>query len=213
MICRAFLTFLALVAAARADLKWENAIQEFHRVPDDGHVEAKFKFTNAGADPITIRRVQTSCGCTSAKLDKNTFAPGESGEINVKFSFGSRRGAQRKVVSVMGDESQQWQLELRCWIHEPLTVTPALVFWRVGEAPEGKSVKLSTPSGEKVGVKSIKSSNPKITAKLETVRAGEEYVVNVKPSDTAEKESAELTIETDFPPDSPKSYRVFARIK
>jgi len=208
------LLFLAAATLAHADLVWEKPVQEFHRVPDDGHVDATFTFKNTGPDSITIKRVITSCGCTSAKLSKNTYAPGESGSVEVKFVFGSRRGPHRKIIGVVADDKREWKLDLRCFIHEPLTITPALVWWKVGEAASAKTAKLTIPAdGQKVEIKSVTSSNPRLSATVETVKAGEEYVVSVTPKDTTAKESAELTVATNFPPDAPRTYRIFARIK
>ena len=207
------LAFLAAASFAHAELVWEKQVQEYHRVPDDGHVAAKFAFKNTGPDTVTIKRLKSSCGCTTARLSKNTYAPGESGEIEVKFTFGGRRGPQRKIISVTAEDKREWMLDLRVFIHEPLTLTPALVWWRVGEAPAAKNVKLTTSDGQKVTVKNVTSSNPRVTAKIETVSAGKEYVVSVKPTDTSAKEAAELTVTTDFPPDAPRSYRIFARVK
>jgi hypothetical protein len=213
MITRTLLCLAASVAFARADLVWEKSTQEFHRVPDDKHVEAKFAFKNTGPDTVTIKKVTTSCGCTTAKLAKNTYAPGESGEIDVKFNFGSRRGPQRKIIAVIGEDKREWMLDLRVYIHEPLTLTPALVYWRTGDAPEAKAVKLTTADGQKVAVKSVTSSDKRVSATVSAVKPGEEYLVNVKPADTSAKLAAELTVATDFPPDAPRSYRIFARIK
>lgn len=210
---RCTLAFLAAATLAHADLVWEKQTQEFHRAPEDGHVTAKFAFKNTGADAVTIKRLKSSCGCTTARLGKNTYAPGESGEIEVKFTFGNRRGPQRKIIGVTADDKREWMLDLRVFIHEPLTLSPALVWWRVGEAPAAKNVKLTTAAGQKVGVTGVKSSNPRVSAKVETVAAGKEYVVRVTPQDTSAKEAAELTVTTDFPPDEPRSYRIYARIK
>lgn len=207
------LAFLAVTTLVHADIVWEKQVQEFHRVPDDGHIAAKFVFKNTGPDTVTIKRVKTSCGCTTAKLTKNTYAPGESGEIEVKFTFGSRRGPQRKIIGVYAEDKREWMLDLRVFIHEPLTLTPALVWWKVGEAAEAKTVKLITADGQSVEVKGVTSSNPRLSAKVETVAAGREYLVRVKPADTTAKEAAELTVATNFPPDAPRSYRIFARIK
>ena len=198
----------------RAEIKWEQPLQNFHRTPGDGHLETKFVFKNAGKTPVTIDKVRTSCGCTSAKLGKNTFAPGEQGEISVRFTFGDRKGPHRKIITVLSDDKPEpTELSLQVWIHEPLTIAPALVFWKTGEANAAKSVQLSTEPGMAVRVKSVASSNPRIAAKLETIKAGEQYAVSVTPADTTRKESAEITVETDFPADQPRSYTIHARIK
>jgi hypothetical protein len=207
------LTLLSGIAIARADLSWDKEVQEFHVVPEDKAVTAHYTFKNTGAAPLTIKRVITSCGCTSAKLAKNTYAPGETGEIEAKFAFGSRRGPQRKLITVTSDDKQEWRLELRCWIHDPLTVSPALVYWKAGKEPESKVVKLTAGPGQPIGIKSIKSSSPKFKTSLAEVKPGQEYALTVTPADTVEAASAELTIETDTPQTNPRSYKVFARIK
>lgn len=182
-------------------------------IPEDKAVTAHFAFKNTGNEPVTIKRVVTSCGCTTAKLTKNTYAPGESGDIEVRFSFGGRRGAQRKLVSVTSADKQEWKLDLRCWIHEPLTMSPALVYWKSGSEPQPKVVKLSAAPGQPIAVKSVKSSSPKFKTALAEVKPGQEYALTVTPSDTAETTSAELIIETDTTKADPRSYKVFARIK
>jgi len=63
--------------------------------PSDAAVEAGFAFRNAGDAPVTITGVRTSCGCTAAALEQKTYAPGESGRIDVRFGFGARTGLPR----------------------------------------------------------------------------------------------------------------------
>jgi hypothetical protein len=210
---RHVLALLLACAGARADLVFEKPVQEHHRMPDDGHLEAHFKFKNTGPGTVEIKRVKTSCGCTSAKLEKETYAPGESGYITVKFVFGSRRGPQRKIISVMSEDKREWRLDLRCWIGEPIRMAPALVYWKTGEAPEAKDIKIAVPEGQTIRVRGVSSPDPKFSAKLETVKDGATYLVRVKPVSTAEKASAELSIQTDYPPEAPRSYRAFVRIK
>lgn len=211
---RLLLTFLVTTAVcARADLVWEKPVQQFHRTPDEPVVHAQFAFKNTGPETITIKRISTGCGCTSAKLDRKTYAPGESGAIEVKYTSGGRPGAWRRYISVSSEDKRFWKLDMQVYIHEPLTVAPSLVWWRVGDAPEAKSVRLKGSGGHSVAVKSVRSSNPRIEASVDTVRDGEEYVIAIKPADTSTKESAELTVVTDFPPDAPRDYRIFARIK
>lgn len=206
---------LLLSAAAQAELQWEHPVQEFQRSPEDKYVEARFAFKNVGKAPVTIRNTRTSCGCTTAKLEKKTYAPGESGTIVAKFDFGSRKGLQRKTVTVYteGNEEPAAVLDLRVDVQPSFTMSPTLVFWRVGEAPAPKTIQLSAANGRKVGVKSVTSSNPRVQAKLQTEAEGERYTLLVTPAGTDRKETAELKVETDFPADAPHTYTIYARIK
>lgn len=199
---------------ASAALQWEQPVQEFQRLPDARSVEAHFAFRNTGPAPVTIKSIKSSCGCTTARLEKKTYAPGESGEIVAVFNLGSRTGSRRTVVTVTTDDQprEPATLDLRVFVHEPLEVKPALVFWRTGEAPGSKTVLLMA-RGFPVRVKSVSSTNPRLAAKLETVKAGEQYAIAITPADTAQREAGEIHVTTDFPAETPRTYTIHARVK
>ena len=201
-------------AAARAELQWLKPAQDFQATPEQGKVEAHFAFKNTGTTTVTVKSITTSCGCTTATLDKKVYQPGEGGEIVAVYKFPFQHGALRKLVTVVTDDhpKEPTILDIRVFVHEPFEVKPALVYWRTGAAPEAKAVQLLA-DGYPVHVKSVTSSNPRLAATLQTVKAGEEYTVAIKPADTAQKESAEITVLTDFPAGAPHSYTIHARIK
>jgi hypothetical protein len=207
--------FLFLAPLAHADLKWEKTVQQFQRVPDDKAVEGRFAFRNTGAAPVTIKSMRSSCGCTTAKLDKKTYAPGEQGEVVLRFTFGDRRGNYLKGVTVTTDDktSEPVVLKLVVDIHDPLTITPGLVFWRTGEATAAKTVQLTADPGQQVRIKSVTSSNPNFKATLQTAQPGQQYSLAITPTGTSQKDSAEITVQTDFPADAPHAYTIYARIK
>lgn len=212
----AFLAVLLLVAGrSEAELKWDKPLQYFQRTPADGEIEARFTFKNVGAIPVTIKTLRSSCGCTTARLEKKTFVPGEVGEVVARFTFGDRKGLHRKTIEVRTDDAptEPVTLDLRVEIHDPLTIAPALVFWKRGDASASKTVQLTAEAAQRVRIKSVTSSNPRLPAKLETIKTGEQYAIIVQPADTAQKESAEISVLTDFPPDAPHTYTIHARVK
>ena len=196
-------------------LHWDKPVQEFHRTPEDKFVETKFAFKNTGTTPVTIENIRTSCGCTTADLTKRTYGPGEQGEVAVKFNFGGRVGGQRKLVRVFSTDKpdEPTVLDLRVYVEESLKVAPSLVLWRVGEANMPKPVQITATPERPVRIKSVSSTNPRVAASLQTVKAGEQYLVSIKPTDTNLRESAEIKVQTDFPPDAPRAYTIHARIK
>ena len=46
---------------------------------------AEIRFTNSGDAPLEIKHVQPTCGCTTARLDTRTFAPGKGDAITMDF--------------------------------------------------------------------------------------------------------------------------------
>ena len=64
------------------------------------HSRNVFAFTNTGDAPLIITDARSSCGCTVPQYPKNTpIAPGESGELVVKFN-GSGKNQVTKTVTV-----------------------------------------------------------------------------------------------------------------
>ena len=62
--------------------------------------EFTFTFTNTGNEPMIISNAKGSCGCTVPQWPKEPIAPGETGEINVKFSSKNKKGSQNKTVTL-----------------------------------------------------------------------------------------------------------------
>lgn len=58
-----------------------------------------FQFTNTGTAPLVISNVKSSCGCTIPKKPEAPIAPGETGEIEVKYDT-KRVGPIRKAITV-----------------------------------------------------------------------------------------------------------------
>ena len=205
---------LVLSPGARAELQFLKPVQDFQTTPDISHVEAHFAFKNTGTSTVTVKSITTTCGCTTATLDKKTYAPGEQGEILATYKFPFHTGALRKLVTVVTDDHPKEPaiLDIRVFVHEPFQVKPALVYWRTGGAPEVKTVQLLA-DGYPVHIKSVTSSNPRIAATLQTVKAGEEYNIAITPTDTAQKDAAEISVLTDFPTAAPHTYTIHARIK
>ncbi|PPK88819.1 uncharacterized protein DUF1573 [Neolewinella xylanilytica] len=65
-----------------------------------------FTFTNTGEEPILITNAVGSCGCTVPSFSKLPVAPGESGEIKVRYAT-DRLGKFRKRVTLTTNVSDE----------------------------------------------------------------------------------------------------------
>ena len=209
------LIFCLCASSAFAQLTWDKTEQTFNATPEDGAVVAKYKFTNTGSQPIKIQSVLTSCGCTTAALAKNEYAPGESGEIEAKFTFSGHTGSQYKriMVSTSAAPGQPTTLKLNVYIQERVSVAPQVVLWRVGEQPSPKAIQIAIGGDTAVKILSVTSDNPAIKVKLREVMPGKEYEAQVTPDSATQRVSATLLIRTNYPPDNPQTRYAYARIK
>jgi Protein of unknown function (DUF1573) len=212
-----FLLFSLCVFAgsAFAQLTWETTEQTFNSKQQDKEVLAKYKFTNSGPKPITIQNVRTSCGCTTAGLKKTEYAPGESGEIEAKFTFSGRTGKQEKAITVetSADPQLPTVLRLHVYIQETVKIEPEVVLWRVGEQADPKSIHIAIADDVSAKIVSVTSDNPAVRVKLTELKPGKEYEAQITPDSVAQPESATVMIRTDYPPDDPETKYAYARIK
>ena len=201
-------------SAAFGQLTWESTEQSFNSKPQDESVTAKYKFTNTGTQPIKIQNVRTSCGCTTTALTKTEYAPGESGEIEAKFTFAGRTGQQEKAIMVVTSDKPDVPtiLKLRVNIQELVKVNPEVVLWKVGDQPSPKSIHILVAEDAPVKAVTVTSNNPGIKVKLTELKPGKEYEAEVTPDNAAKPAQATLMIKTDYPADNPITKYAYARI-
>ena len=104
------------------------------------HMEGRFTLRNTGSTPVVIQRLTTSCGCTSALVDRahgllpQTLAPGAQVAVAVSVDLSHHRGMVSKTASVYTDAgtSPALVLEVRGLVRSLLSLSPtALDFGQV----------------------------------------------------------------------------------
>ncbi|MBT8294867.1 MAG: DUF1573 domain-containing protein [Gramella sp.] len=99
------------------EITFEESEFDFGNIAKGTNVEHVFKFTNTGEAPLVITNASSSCGCTVPTYPKNeTIAPGETGEMLVKFN-GSGNGQVTKTVTVSANtESGKEQIKIKAFV-------------------------------------------------------------------------------------------------
>ena len=80
--------------------EFEETSFDFGTITAGDVVEHKFSFKNTGEAPIVISETKVSCGCTTPSYTEVPVAPGETGEILVKFNSKNKKGVQNKKVRI-----------------------------------------------------------------------------------------------------------------
>ncbi|MCF7818210.1 MAG: DUF1573 domain-containing protein [Kiritimatiellales bacterium] len=196
-----FMTVCLLVAGtAQAAIEWEATRQTPVVHPTQVSATAVFPFTNTADHPATIAEVRVTCGCLAPKLAKQTYAPGERGEVRIDFDLRNRTGPQHKTVIVKTDDGVATTLSIECTIPEAYVLDPKIVFWRIGDSEETKTVRLVNPGTLPIKLLSIASSNEKLPAELKTVREGFEYEVVIDRTAIHSSARSVIRIATEPPP-------------
>ena len=82
-----------------AKITFEEDMYDYGDVPYDGNGYHTFIFENTGNEPLVLGEVKGSCSCTVPEWTRTPIAPGEKGEIRVKYDT-KRVGAINKSVSI-----------------------------------------------------------------------------------------------------------------
>jgi hypothetical protein len=82
-----------------AKITFQEEMYDYGDVPYDGHGYHTFIFENTGNEPLVLGEVKGSCSCTVPDWPRTPIAPGEKGEIRVKYDT-KKVGAINKSVTV-----------------------------------------------------------------------------------------------------------------
>jgi hypothetical protein len=85
-------------------ISFENPNYNFGTVNAGTQVEYDFQFTNKGKSDLEIRKINTTCGCTTSAPKDKIIKPGASSTIKATFNTSGYRNAQTKVVTVITND-------------------------------------------------------------------------------------------------------------
>jgi hypothetical protein len=83
---------------ALPDLATTNYVHDFGDVPPDEMQETHVKVENKGTQPLVIKSVRGSCGCTVANVGEDTVAPGESTDLRVTYDPTYNNDAGKQIT-------------------------------------------------------------------------------------------------------------------
>ena len=150
-------------AGARPRLVLDSDRHDFGAVTQGAVATHRFRVENAGDAPLTLVRLDSTCGCTTAVLGRLRLEPGERTELEVRFSSAGLQGPVDKFVRLVTDDPARpvTILNFHADVVKDLQVSAQEVFFRdlVARDRRKASVKLESASGKPIhGVAEIRDS-------------------------------------------------------
>ena len=84
------------------EIAFEADVVDYGTIEQGSNGNRTFTFTNTGKEPLILKNVRASCGCTTPKWTRNPVAPGEAGEIVVHYDT-NRMGQFHKTITVQSN--------------------------------------------------------------------------------------------------------------
>jgi hypothetical protein len=79
---------------------------DFGDISDLAPVTQSVTFKNTGDKVLEIADVKASCGCTTSKLAKKKYEPGEAGSVDITFNPKGKSGKQTKSVRFTSNDPE-----------------------------------------------------------------------------------------------------------
>lgn len=174
----------------------DSAMKDLGTVDPGQSVKVEFILTNDGEGTVTIvGKPGSDCGCTVARLTKNTLKPGESTTLKVTYRASKRPGkAVKKVWVNVKPPSKPRKLTMRfqATISKQVNVTPETWKFQLRDVPDN-----STP----LVLESTKGTPFKITGFTAT---GDVLALTYDPEIAAVRHELPITLDMTKLRDTPK---------
>ena len=118
------------LAGKQPKIVFKEDSHDFGKVKQGSNLTHEFVFKNDGDDLLTIKNVETSCGCTAALVSNKKVEPGKTGKIKVSFDTRGYGGEVVKFIYVESDDPAQPKIQLKITAAVNLPPQPRIDFDR-----------------------------------------------------------------------------------
>jgi len=119
-----FLTLglLFSIGISAQEFQFEKETIDYGKILKNANGVRKFVFKNTGNQPIIIKNIQSSCGCTVPERPKKPIMPGEKGEIKVSYDT-KRIGGFSKVITIFSNaKNPRKQLKIKGYVAKGISL-------------------------------------------------------------------------------------------
>jgi len=167
-----------------AGLKFGEATKNVVLAWDDESTRVSFPFVNQGKQDIEIKRVASSCGCTSILPGiQRTIKPGEKEEVRAEYDVGMRTGIQIIKLLIETDEDGGKVHTLQLVVNTPKVaqMAPSVLSWPHAADYQDQTMRINW-LGEQTAELNMKLPDfPGWKISLQESVSGKEWLLSARP--------------------------------
>jgi len=197
--------------ASQAALVWPQQEIRLQVAADAEVARIVFPFRNAGRGPVRIVSIQPDCDCTTTRLAKDLWAPGETGEIAGTMKLEGRTGRLERRIRVTTDDAPDQPVALTFVVEVPelVSIAPRFLPWATGGASDERWVSIVFSDPQMMRIDEVRCDSPWFQTKLEPTGKPGCYRLGVRPKDGAPPAQVAIQIRATIA-DRPKTFLVYA---
>jgi len=94
-------------------ISFDTLVYNFGTITQGDVVKHDFVYKNLGKNPLFIRKVKGSWGCTAVSKTDSAVNKGETGIISASFNSRGKRGSQHKTITVITNDPAHQTIRLK----------------------------------------------------------------------------------------------------
>ena len=164
-------------------IKFDNTVYDFGQIDPGSYSNAVFKFSNAGNGTLKIDKTKGTCKCTVTNLKKKEYAPGESGQLKVRFHAPKNAGRTSQHITVFSNDKKISKVELtiKAEVVAKIEALPKALNFSLEKPNAGaEKIRIKSLDGKTFSITGFKSRGDVVTAKFDPTDANTEFVLEPK---------------------------------
>ena len=116
-----FVGFLSFAINAQ-EFKFDTEIIDYGKIDKNANGVRTFTFTNIGDQPLIIKDIKSTCGCTVPEKPKKPILPNEKGIIKVSYNTNIIGGFSKSITILSNVKNERTVLKIKGFVYDRVTL-------------------------------------------------------------------------------------------
>jgi len=116
-----FIGLISITSFAQ-EFKFDTEIIDYGKIDKNADGVRSFTFTNIGDQPLIIKDIKSSCGCTIPEKPKKPILPNEKGTIKVSYNTNITGGFAKSITILSNVKNERTVLKIKGFVYNGVSL-------------------------------------------------------------------------------------------